>query len=299
MKKYLPFLLLLGLLAGCQAPPEEGPAPTPTPAPTASPAPTPTPALSEAPAPKWDALEELIAGVTAEDIGNVSWGGPNEPPAAEDLIPLLHRAAEHIVDRADGGAWTDTIWDLDLYIAPKDAPVYSGDDALHLYAGLEEDVVEISGGINLPEGTVHVKDHDLYQLLRTKNDTEGYINTTYYERCKDIVDPYFDQLAEEQHFQSWELNEFLGVIGTSKIDGLGFVLFRMEATYRGADDEDTLLHLAGGTYVDSGLRAHADAEPVYLITSDGKPVGFAFGDRLAEALQTIQSLEQVRQGLEP
>lgn len=100
--------------------------------------------------------------------------------------------------------------------------------------GLEENVVEVSGRDGLPAGTLYLENQKLYQLVRTGRDYEGFINETYYEKYRDIVDNYFDSRLEEVKdagYVSWELSEFLGVLGTTKQDGKGVVAFQMKAAF--------------------------------------------------------------------
>ena len=274
-KRTLPLMLagaLLLVLCAC-GPAAEGPAPTDT-----------TPAETS--------LLDLLAGLTEEDIGEVSQYGPNEPPDNTTLAAMLNEAAAHPIDHADltlNGSDTDVVWSLDCYIAPKNQGVYSGEDALHLQAGLEENVVEIFGGENLPDGRVHLEDAALYQLLRTSCDQESFINEYYYEKYRDLVDGYYDGRLEEVRdvgYTAWELTEFLGVLGTTKESGKGAVAFRMGAAFV-TDPPELAPHvLAGGAYVDSALRVHGlDWQNVYLVTLDDEPVGLSFGESVIEFIK--------------
>ena len=234
-----------------------------------------------------DALLEVLAGLEGKDIGSVTWYGPNDPPEADELAALIRNAAAHPVNSPDltvNSSYADVVWTLDCYLAPKDQGAYSGEDALYLWAGLEENVVEVFGGSHLPQGRVHLEDETLYQLIRTSCDREGFINETFYEKYRDIVDGYYDSRLEElkeSGYVSWELTEFLGVLGTTKQQGEGVVAFRMDAAFRTDPPELALRLLAGGAYVDSQLRAHGlDWQNVYLVTLDDEPVGIAFGDEI-------------------
>lgn len=274
-KRTLPLMLsgaLLLVLCAC-GPAAEEPAPTDT-------------ATAET------SLLDLLAGLTEEDIGEVSQYGPNEPPDSTTLAAMLNEAATHPIDHADltlNGSDTDVVWSLDCYIAPKNQGVYSGEDALHLQAGLEENVVEIFGGENLPDGKVHLEDAALYQLLRTSCDQEGFINEYYYEKYRDLVDGYYDGRLEEVRdvgYTAWELTEFLGVLGTTKESSKGAVAFRMGAAFV-TDPPELAPHvLAGGAYVDSALRVHGlDWQNVYLVTLDDEPVGLSFGESVIEFIE--------------
>lgn len=282
-KRTLPLMLsgaLLLVLCAC-GPAAEGTAPTDT-------------ATAET------SLLDLLAGLTEEDIGEVSQFGPNEPPDSTTLAAMLNAAAAHPIDHADltlNGSDTDVVWSLDCYIAPKDQGVYSGENALHLQAGLEENVVEIFGGENLPDGRVHLEDAALYQLLRTSCDQEGFINEYYYEKYRDLVDGYYDDRLEEVRdvgYTAWELTEFLGVLGTTKESGKGAVAFRMGAAFV-TDPPELAPHvLAGGAYVDSALRVHGlDWQNVYLVTLDDEPVGLSFGESVIEFIEASWG-EEVR-----
>lgn len=274
-KRTLPLMLsgaLLLVLCAC-GPAAEGPAPTDT-------------------APAETGLLDLLAGLTEEDIGEVSQYGPNEPPDRATLAAMLNEGAAHPIDHADltlNGSDTDVVWSLDCYIAPKGQGVYSGEDALHLQAGLEENVVEVFGGENLPDGRVHLEDAALYQLLRTSCDQEGFINEYYYEKYRDLVDGYYNGRLEEVRdvgYTAWELTEFLGVLGTTKESGKGAVAFRMGAAFV-TDPPELAPHvLAGGAYVDSALRVHGlDWQNVYLVTLDDEPVGLSFGEGVIDFIE--------------
>lgn len=239
-----------------------------------------------------DFLLELLAELEGEDIGSVSWYGSSAPPEADELAALIRAAASHPMDHPDltlNGSDTDVVWSLDCYLAPKGQDVYSDVDALYLWAGLEENVVEVFGGANLPNGRVHLEDETLYQLLRTSCDSDTVINETYYEKYRDMVDGYYDSRLEhlkETGYVSWELTEFLGVLGTTKESGKGAVAFRMNAAFRTDPPELAPNRIAGGAYVDSQLRVHAlDWQNVYLVTLDDEPVGIAFGDDIIDYIR--------------
>lgn len=84
-------------------------------------------------------------------------------------------------------------------------------------------------------------------------------------------------------YVSWELSEFLGVLGTTKQDGKGVVAFRMKAAFSTDPPELAPDRIAGGAYVDSQLRAHGlDWQNVYLVTLDNEPMGIAFGEDIID-----------------
>ena len=224
------------------------------------------------------ALLERLANLTAEDIGYVSWYGSNEPPSAEELAELLRQAAEHPVDHDSltlNGSATDVVWTLDCYLAPKDQETYSGDDALYLQAGLEENVVEVFGGANLPGGRLHLESEALYQLLRTSLDTPDDIDQEAYAACKALTDAYYDarlaQVSADGGFVGWELTGFREADDEAALDARAYAI---SAAFYTDPPEGALRLLAGGMYADSSLRAHGlDWQRVYLVTIGGEPAG--------------------------
>ena len=224
------------------------------------------------------ALLERLANLTAEDIGYVSWYGSNEPPTAEELAELLRQAAEHPIDHDSltlNGSATDVVWTLDCYLAPKDQETYSGDDALYLQAGLEENVVEVFGGANLPGGRLHLESEALYQLLRTSLDTPDDIDQEAYAACKALTDAYYDarlaQVSADGGFVGWELTGFREADEEAALDARAYAI---SAAFYTDPPEGALRLLAGGMYVDSSLRAHGlDWQRVYLVTIGGEPAG--------------------------
>ena len=264
-------LPLAGLLAAC-AP--EAPAPTQTtPPPETSPAEFPSESPRSA-----DGLLSLLADLTAADIGYVSRYGSNEPPTAEELAELLRQAAEHPVDHDSltlNGSAADVVWTLDCYLAPKDQETYSGDDALYLWAGLEENVVELFGGANLPGGRLHLESGELYRLLRTSLDTPDDIDQEAYAACQALTDAYYDarlsQVSAEGGFVGWELTSFREADDEAALDARAYAI---SAAFYTDPPEGALRLLAGGMYVDSSLRAHGlDWQRVYLVTIGGAPAG--------------------------
>lgn len=230
-------------------------------------------------------LKGFLSEWKAEEIGSVSWGGPNEDPAAEVLAPMVRASMERTVDHNAltlNGSDTDVVWSLDVYLGDKDAGGWSGEDAVHLWAGLEENLVEIFAGENLPRGRLFVEDEALYQFLRTQNDRPDHIDRAAYASYRDTVDAYFDARRTEAWdggFSSWELTDFFPV---AENEGRNAQVYAMAAAYRADPPEKAARMLAGGMYVDSTLRAHGlDWRPVYLLAVDGRAVHVT-GDGRAE-----------------
>ena len=234
------------------------------------------------------ALLERLTNLTAEDIGYVSWYGSNEPPSAEELAELLRQAAEHPIDHADftlNDSATDVVWTLDCYLAPKDQETYSGDDALYLQAGLEENVVEVFGGANLPGGRLHLESEALYQLLRTSLDTPDDLlaDPASYAPYQDAIAAHLDRVcasAWDGRYTSWDILEFAREDGwTGFADGSALEVYWVKSAFRTEPPEDAAQLLAGGMYVDSQLRAYGlDANPLLVVAvpPEGEPYPLAF-----------------------
>ena len=234
------------------------------------------PPLSGAPVSE---LTGLLAGLSADSIGYISWNSPNESPAPERVAALLSGAAGQVIEHggltADDSA-SSVLWSMDVYIAPAGQGVYSGDDALHLWGGLEENVVQVFGGANLPAGSICLDSPALYQQLRTSCDTPDDIDQQAYTACKALTDAYYDaRLAQSAEagcgFSGWELTQFREVEGAPALNAQAY---RISAAFLTDFSQRAVPFQAGGMYVDSALRAHGlDWKLVYVVTVDGAPAG--------------------------
>lgn len=327
MKKYVTYLILLSvlLLTSCRGKQNE-PAPQP---PTGEPPILEPSTQQEPPAEEsstrqeprpiraFDAqtLEELLSVIREEDIAQVGWTVDpkvNPRPSDSEVAAILRSAAGHLTRNHEvltaNGSDTDVIWSLNIYLGDPDAGSWSGDDALYLFAGLEENVVEIFGGANLPDGRVWAENETLYQLLRTSLDTpdDGEIDQEAYEKYR----PYVEQfLASLYDYSSWpdagvtvrrELTSFRAEVRDER---LGAVLYPI--CYVTIVDPPELAPrlLAGGASVDSRLRLHEDVTGTQgvLVTVDGEAVGFAYysfpGEDSLDHYETKEELiEAVRSG---
>lgn len=265
MKKAMPILLVFLLLAGCKAPAVESPRPT------ESPAPTPTAGLTPEPEPDW---EGILARLEPEDIRSISSYFAGRTFSAEELAPLVCRAMKCPVEYQEKGTGDNRVWDMHFTLGTD-----WQDQEVVLYAGLEENIV----GLSLPGKTMWLEDEELYQMVRTSMDREWewVLNDFYYERYKDMVDGFYNELLGETGFSSWELVEFLGYCGTSKVENEGITVFRMRAAFRTDPPELAPHRLVGGQYVDSQLRVHGlPWYPVHLVTIDGEAIGLTYDDWL-------------------
>lgn len=316
MKKHLLSLsiLLAVLLTACGGEPSEPAAPQ---APVGNPSilePSIQPESPPASAAGAKTLEELLSVIREEDVACVSWlvdTTANPRPSNSEVTALLRNAADHLTRDHQAltvnGSDTDVIWSLDIYLGDPDAGGWSGDDALYLFAGLAENVVEIFGGANLPEGRVWAEDEALYQMVRTSMDTsDGEIDQEAYERYK----PYVDQfLASLDDYSGWPdagvtvRRELTGFHAEIRDDRLGAALYPIGYAAIVNPPERAPLLLAGGAFVDSRLRLHEDGSGTQgvLVTVDGEAVGFVYYDFLGEdsldGYETKEALiEAVRSG---
>lgn len=222
-----------------------------------------------------------LAALRGEDIAFVSWDeerGGN--PTLDELADLIrHAVMEGMLPDGESltgnGSLDDVVWSLDVYLGDAEATEWSGDNALYLWAGQMEDVVQIFGGSNLPRETVLVKDHALYQLLRTGLDTEpAPIDQAAYRRWQSIVDAWL----AERSYRGDDVSvtrELTGFYLTREEPALGAQFYLIESVGVVTPAEKAPSLLAGGAYVDSELRIHYDgSEENVLVIIDGEAAGF-------------------------
>lgn len=224
------------------------------------------------------ALLSLLSTLKGSDIGQVSWGIEGvEHPTADQVAEVIRAAAAHTTPGTPmtlNGTETDVVWSLELYLGPAVDGGWPGDQALHLYAGLRENLVEIWGGDQVAEGRLWVEDEALYQLVRTAMDTpDGTIDPAVYETYRDEVDGY---LAGISAF--WEgVSTRQVLIGLQQVDQEavpGVVVYAISSVCITDPPEQAIHLLAGGAYVDSRLRIHGVGEDNLLVVAEGTPVGF-------------------------
>lgn len=231
---------------------------------------------------EFDALAARTDFPFAEEAANLGWTSPSDLPVPTHRI--LRSSVDETLERYAGITSADlTNTAGTLYLPEYDAwYTFTSDFGPGTFVCAGGQVNEATGRDGLPAGTLYLENQELFQLVRTSSDYEGFINETYYEKYQDIVDGYFDSRLEEVKdagYVSWELSEFLGVLGTTKQDGKGVVAFQMKAAFSTDPPELAPDRIAGGAYVDSQLRVHGlDWQNVYLVTLDGEPMGIAFGD---------------------
>lgn len=229
-----------------------------------------------------ETLEAFLADLKGTEIAHVDWLIDIEnKPSAQEVAALLNAAAAHTVDRSGE---IDAIWSLFIYLDGSDAEGYSSDDGLCLSAGLEENLVEIFGGVDLPGGRIWVEDEPLYQLVRTMMDTpDGEIDQAAYARYQTEVDGYLADLPE---FYSTvdagihrELTRFSLKAESQRLNAQVYVIGCVCIV---EPPEKAPQLLAGGAFVDSRMRVHEDGSSVndLLVAVDGRAVGFTWWENL-------------------
>ena len=239
----------------------------------------------EAP-PEPNTLAGLLSGLRADEIGGL--GGGFVTP--EELAPLLNGAVQHPVEHAPltlDGSGTDIVWSVSFCLGGGEGP-WDGDDGVYLYAGLEENLVEVSAGANLPQDRLHLADEALYRCVRAVNDTpDGPIDQDAYAQLGDLVETHLDALLDgawDGGYRAYELTGFYreddwkdyhpALAGEDSLHA-----YRVVSVFTSDPPEAAVHMLAGGMSVDSRLRAHGlDVYSALVVERrDGvlSPVGFA------------------------
>ena len=267
MKRYLCAVLaavMIGLaLASCNM--ERTAAPTPAPAPV----PTPLAPTTE------DAFRAFLADITAEDIVHVDYSNIKQ----DALAPLLNDAMDHLTEHEMltlNGSLTDVVWSVSFYLSGNG--VYSGDDAVNLFVGWEENLVEIFSP-RYPGVTLFTQQAELYQLVRSVYDsTPGGVDENAYEELRQVVDDKMNATLENLRgysdkagycgtelltFQPIETYDDLTFLGPVTVYQIDYALLMEHPEYA---------LLAGGAALDSQGREIGMDGDTYLavLREDGK-----------------------------
>lgn len=241
-------------------------------------------------------LVQLLSELGEEEIGAIQWLIEREDrPDKAEMADLLNEAAENTIDHDPmtlNGSWTDIIWSLDIFIGDEDAPVWFGEDMLHLYAGLEEDRVEILAGANLTGERIVVESPELYQIVRTSMDTPPKdIDMAVYEAYQETIDRKF--LAPRDYGDDITATaELTALYLASEKAEWGVKVYCVGTAVTVDPPEKAPLFLAGGAYVDSRLRIHGVNWQNHLVTADGESVGLCSWESvMPEALARYESGE--------
>ena len=224
-------------------------------------------------------MQAFLAELHGDDIAEVDWLIDAEnKPANTEVATLIRNAMKNgtvsYEPLTDDGYLT-VIWWLEIRIADKDTG-WDADDILYIRAGLDENVVLIDGGANLPEGPIWVKDEELYRLVRTSMDTPDNttIDAAAFAAYRDIVDIYLAQVPYASTIVESSRRELLGFYLAAEREDLGAKIYCINTVTIVEPAEKAPYLLAGGAYVDSQLRIHGDGESNLLVVVDDEPVGF-------------------------
>ena len=279
----LPALVLMLLCAACapQSGAESGPVP---------------------PAEAGGALLELLSGLTGEDISSFEGLLGHPQMTEEELAELIRAAAAHPVDHrpfTGDSSETDAVWSMSVFLAEAASGIWYGGDALYLEAGLEENIVQVFGGDNLPEGTVWLEDEALYQLLRTRNDDPAVaVDQEAYEKIQTAADEYLNrEMPDYASAGVTASRELVGLSLVGRSDALGAELYRLEDAYRIDPPEMAPQLLAGGALVDSQLRIHTGA--AYLVLADGEAAGYLSWEQAAGGLDQFSTQQELLDAVTP
>ncbi|WP_298022320.1 hypothetical protein [uncultured Dysosmobacter sp.] len=285
MRRPMAYLLALWLLAltGCAETPETKPEDTP---------PTETaPVVEDArpPVAQPETLDGFLAGLTGADIMEVWFADEEAAPSNSEIAAILNAAAANTVaHKTSNDPYMESIWWLDIYLGD------SGDDALYLYAGLEEDVVEILGGANVLGNRICVKDRPLYWLVRTAQDPpDGEIDQAAYESYREAVDGYLAGLPQYPNVRR-ELTAFSQVAESQRLNAQVYAIGCV--CIADPPEEPPAGILAGGAFIDSQLRVHEDGNSALnmLVIVDGRVVGFTGWESLEYgSLEQFETKEEL------
>lgn len=239
-------------------------------------------------------LQDYLLTLSAEDVVNWSWTGFCEPAQSEEeLLAQLHEAAAHPISAAEAeGSAYGAIWSLDIYVGDANTDAYSTDNALHLYAGLRENVIKVLSGSNLPGSSIYLESEPLYTRLRTSMDYDFPLDEDAYARYQDAVDEYLSTLPEfpEGITARRELVGFYEANSNPFFDAQAYCI--VDAITVDPPEKAPLL-LAGGAYVDSQLRTLGSNSKNFLIVIDGEPYCMTYreGAHDLSGFETAQELK--------
>lgn len=228
---------------------------------------------ADGPAPE-PTIADRILSLDPAEIGHVTWDGWVEPPGIEDTLTMLRRACENPVETEP----FQEIWHMQVFLGDRNQTTWNYDDAIHISAGLEEPLLHIFGGQNIPGREIFVEDAELYWLMRTYRDAPPLgIDQTVYDLYREPLEAFLDDVPQLPASMS-EITVDIELTGLQLADSskkLNAQAYTVEVVWNVNPREQAPGLLAGGAYVDSQLRCHSmNAASRYLIVVDGQPAGF-------------------------
>jgi len=228
---------------------------------------------ADGPAPE-PTIADRILSLDPAEIGYVTWDGWVEPPTIEDALTMLRRACENQVETEP----FQEIWHMRVFLGDRAQTTWNYDDAIRISVGLEEPLLHISGGQNVPGAHIVAADEELYWMIRTYRDAPPLgIDQTVYDLYRDTLEAYLadvPQLPASAAGTAVDI-ELTGLQLADSSEKLHAQAYTVEVVWNVEPREQALNLIAGGAYVDSQLRCHGmNASSQYLIVVDGQPAGF-------------------------
>ena len=201
-------------------------------------------------------LSEFLKTLQYEDIGHMDWV-MGDSITAKDVVTALNSAASNLVQHEPMNFGTTKFWSLDLFVGDPNATGWSGKDGIHLYAGLEENIVEISTGENLPRGPIWVESAELYSFVRHSSDYEEIIDEAAFAQFETILRSQMDKMlvsmsASLGDYTGYELTRFNRIWRYETQSGSIVELY--DFNYALLPETIESIVWAGGMYLDSQLR---------------------------------------------
>ena len=224
-------------------------------------------------------LVQSLQNMKPEDIKNVTGilaadqTASAETGLMEEITAKLHVAIGNVVSH-DLPKYNGIWWiEIDLRT--------SGEGVV-LRAGLDENIVEISGKGDLLGESVMVEDETLYRLLRTSCDVPDIgIDREIYERHATEIDAYLADVPEAPGIIAHRELTGLTLAGTAEDLNAEFYLVTDVCIVDPPEKAPVLL--AGGAYLDSQLRIYGLNWQQYLVVVDGETIGFCSYDLFTNA----------------
>ncbi len=227
-------------------------------------------------------MEKRLSTLTAEDIKYIS--ASIRTPSTADIVNTLGAS---LVNRVGHDDSTRSFWTLEFYLSGGDGGGYSSqtDEWVILYAGLEENIVEI--WYHEPYSTAiqfFVEDEALYQLVRGSYATDDVIDQGAYARYSDFLN---ERAQETVDYSRETVNKFYPLPYTGyeivrfeqtdsfERDGARYEVYEWDVAF--LHDDPMEVGWAGGMWLDSELRVRAlEQETYFVVRISGDVVEYDF-----------------------
>lgn len=206
----------------------------------------------------------------------------NDNVSIETIVEALNEApVRTTVVQTPFGLTQDALWNLTLYVDFDGSANKSENNAINLYAGLIENVVEISCGESLPQGCIWLEDETLYRIVRYSKDDEEIIDedalAVFEPILRKQMETHIASMSENLgNYIGYELTHFNCVWHYENPDGSVVELYDFKYALLPETIESVVL--AGGMYFDSQLRIRGGNHggPLAVRYYDDRITAFAF-----------------------